>query len=361
MRRPAYDSPSVPILWDRIEFVAGVNEYVPVRPEAKAQILDLYAKNPVAAKESFGDEPFELKNILKYWVRAKNEDLHFIPTDTVYITLDKEAIKRSGMMIPEALKDSLPDKMAIPLKKRALYKSELMMLEMLANTNWERPIYMATTVGEDNHLGLGPFFLQEGLAYRITPFNYQQLGYPQSIREGYAIDTEKMYDNMMNKFKFGGIENPDVYLDETVSRMCYTHRRMFSQLITQLLKEGKNDKALKALDYCEQVIPNETVPHDFQSGSMTLAKGYMQLGETAKAEKILDAIANKSVEYITWYLSLNNSRLRENLEDCMYHLYLLDEVSKNLAAGQSKSGLAEHYSKKFDELYTLYKARVTEQ
>lgn len=361
MRRPAYDSPSVPINWERIEFVAGTNEYVPIRPEAKAQILDLYARNPEAAKESFGDEPFELKNILKYWVRTKNEDLHFIPTDTVYITLDKEAIKRSGMMIPEAFKDSIPDKMIIPLKKRALSKYELMMLEMLANTNWERPIYMATTVGEDNHLGLSPFFLQEGLAYRITPFNFQQLGYGQNVREGYAIDTEKMYDNMMNKFKFGGIENPGIYLDETITRMCYTHRRMFSQLVTQLLKEGKNDKALKALDYCEQVIPNETVPHDFQSGSMTLAKAYQQLGETAKAEKILDAIGNKSVEYITWYLSLDNSRLRENLDDCMYHFFLLDEVNKTLAAGQSKSGMAEHYSKKFDELYALYKTRVTEE
>lgn len=94
---------------------------------------------------------------------------------------------------------------------------------------------------------------------------------------------------------------------------------------------------------------------------MTLAKAYMQLGETAKAEKILDAIANKSVEYITWYLNLNDNRLRENLEECMYHLYLLDETNKSLATGQSKSGMAEHYSKKFNELYTLYKTRVTEE
>ena len=169
MKRPAYDSPSVPISWDRIEFVSGKNEYITVRPEAKQQILDIYKAHPEAARQQYGDDPFELKNILKYWVRSKDEDLHFIPTDTVHITLDKDAIRRSGMMIPEEYKDSLPDKMYIPLRKRTLYKSELMMLEMLAQTNWVRPLYVAITVGSDNHMGLDPFFVQEGLATASPP------------------------------------------------------------------------------------------------------------------------------------------------------------------------------------------------
>lgn len=166
-----------------------------------------------------------------------------IPTDSLVIKLDKEAIKRSGMLVP----DSIPDYMSISLKgKRVLYKSELMMLEMLANTNWERPMYMAITVGADNHLNLTNNFLQEGLAYRITPFDNAKLGR--------RIDSEKMYDNLMNKFKFGGIDNPDIYLDETVLRMCDTHRRLFVQLASQLIKEGKKDKALKVLDYCERLF-----------------------------------------------------------------------------------------------------------
>ena len=194
-----------------------------------------------------------MKNILKILGTLTKEGLQLIPTDSIVIKLDKEAVKRSGMMIPDSLHGEIPDYMSISLKgKRMLYKSELMMLEMLANTNWERPLYMAITVGSDNHLNLGNNFMQEGLAYRITPFN--------TTRLNARIDSEKMYDNLMNKFKFGGINNPDIYIDETVMRMCQTHRRMFIQLATQLIKEGKKDKALKALDYCSEVIPTTTVP-----------------------------------------------------------------------------------------------------
>lgn len=92
-----------------------------------------------------------------------------------------------------------------------------------------------------------------------------------------------MYDNLMNKFKFGGIDNPDIYIDETVMRMCQTHRRMFIQLATQLIKEGKKDKALKALDYCSEVIPSTTVPHDYiMSSSKEMADDYLALGEKRK-------------------------------------------------------------------------------
>ena len=252
MRRPAYDSPSVPINWERIDYVQGHNEAVYVRPEAMETINNFYKQNPEEAKKEFGDNPYELKNILKYWVRSPKEGLQMIPTDSIVIKLDKEAIKRSGMLTP----DSIPDYMHISLKgKRVLYKSELMMLEMLANTNWERPMYMAITVGPENQMNLTNNFLQEGLAYRITPFD--------NIKLGRRIDSEKMYNNLMTKFKFGGIDNPDIYLDETVLRMCDTHRRLFVQLASQLIKEGKKDKALKALDYCEKVIPSTTVRHDY--------------------------------------------------------------------------------------------------
>ena len=372
MKRPAYDSPSLPITWDRMEYVEGTNEYVPVRPEYKKSIDALYAEAEKQAlngntealinvKKEFGENPYELKNILKYWVRSKNQDLKVIPTDSIVMKVDKEAVRRSGMMIPG---DSIPDYMHISLKgKRALYKSELMMLEMLANTNWERPLYMAITVGSDNHLNLGNNFMQEGLAYRITPFNTTQLNA--------RIDSEKMYDNLMNKFNFGGINNPDIYIDETVMRMCQTHRRMFIQLATQLIKEGKKDKALKVLDYCSEVIPSTTVPHDYiMSSSKEMADDYLTLGEKEKGEAILNDLANKSVEYITWYLSLNDQRLQGSYEDCLRNFYILDEINKSLAranaAGgvqgegeqQNKSDMASHYAKKFEELYEVFNKRV---
>lgn len=165
MKRQAYDSPAVPIEWSRLEYVQGHNEGVAVRPEVMESINNFYKQNPEEAAKEFGDNPYELKNILKYWVRSPKEGLQLIPTDSIVIKLDKEAVKRSGMMIPDSLHGEIPDYMSISLKgKRMLYKSELMMLEMLANTNWERPLYMAITVGSDNHLNLGNNFMQEGLS-----------------------------------------------------------------------------------------------------------------------------------------------------------------------------------------------------
>ena len=364
MKRQAYDSPAVPINWSRLEYVQGHNEGVAVRPEVMESIDNFYKQNPEEAAKEFGDNPYELKNILKYWVRSPKEGLQMIPTDSIVIKLDKEAVKRSGMMIPDSLHGEIPDYMSISLKgKRMLYKSELMMLEMLANTNWERPLYMAITVGSDNHLNLGNNFMQEGLAYRITPFNTTKLNA--------RIDSEKMYDNLMNKFKFGGINDPDIYIDETVMRMCQTHRRMFIQLATQLIKEGKKDKALKALDYCSEVIPSTTVPHDYiMSSSKEMADNYLALGENEKGEAILNDLADKAVEYIAWYLSLDDQRLQGSYEDCLRNFYILDEINKSLARANAKGGIqgeqeqqqqsdmAAHYAKKFEELYEVFNKRV---
>jgi hypothetical protein len=360
MKRPAYDSPSLPITWDRVEYVEGTNEYISIRPEIKNQIDALYAQadsscNPeskIDVRKEFGDNPYELKNILKYWVRSDKEGLRVIPTDSIVVKIDKEAVKRSGMTIPEALGDSIPEYMHISLKgKRALYKSELMMLEMLANANWERPIYMAITVGGENRLNMDNHFVQEGLAYRFTPFDAQALGA--------TIDSEKMYDNLMNKFKFGGINKADIYIDENTMRMCYTHRRIFTQLITQLLKEGKKDKALKALEYCEKMIPASNVPYDYQNSAQSMAEAYYLLGQKAKGDKIMDALANKSMEYLIWYLSMSNQQLTISGQEFMYHIYLLDEEIKIMEKYKSKQ--ASHYAGKLEELYSMYASRTKAQ
>ena len=365
MTRPAYDSPALPITWDRTEYMEGQNEYVPIRPDFKKQIDKAYkaaeeevlnGKNPEALnniRAQFGDNPYELKNILKYWVRTKDGQA-VIPTDSIVVKIDKEAVRRSGMMIPEALGDSIPDYMHISLKdekgnpKRALYKSELMMLEMLANANWERPIYMAITVGTDNQLNMREHFIQEGLTYRFTPFDTEALGA--------TIDSEKMYDNLMNKFKFGGIDKPGIYIDENTMRMCYTHRRIFAQLITQLMKEGKKDKALAALEYAEKMIPAFNVPYDVQNGALEMAEAYYQLGNNTKADQIIDELANKSVEYLTWYLSLDDNHLLMSQREFIMHLSALDMEVKMMEKYKSK--LAGNYTPKVNELYNIYVGRM---
>jgi tetratricopeptide (TPR) repeat protein/MFS family permease len=351
MKRPAYNSPSLPITWKRAEYVEGTNEYVPVRPEIKKQIDALYSETNNSedknlARKQFGENPYELKNILKYWVRSDNPNLQVIPTDSIVIKVDKDAVRRSGMMLPG---DSIPDYMHISLKgKRALYKSELMMLEMLANCNWTRPIYIAITVGEENQLGMENHFIQEGLAKRFTPFDTQKLNM--------TVDTKRMYDNLMTKFKFGGINKPGIYIDENTMRMCYTHRNLFAKLAEELIRKGEKDKALKALDYCEKMIPAYNVPYNYYNGALSLADSYYKLGQVGHANKILRDIADNDLEYIKWYMSLSNSKLTAAYDDLTKHFALLNETLKVMK--DNKSPIAQHYSDQFNALYNLCTGRL---
>jgi len=322
MRRPAYKSPSVPISWERIEYCAGTNEYVRVEPDMKQAVIDLYNEEPDDARKRFGDDPFELKNILKYWVRSKEPDLHLIPTDTIYMTIDKDAVRRSGMLMAT---DSIPDRMVISLKgKSALYKGDLMILEMLAECNWERPIYVAVSVGDDNYINLGDNTITEGLVYRITPFTTSKGGQP--IDGVKNFDTEKTYDNVMHRFKYGGLDRKGIYLDETVMRMCYTHRRIMSKLAVELLVEHKDKQAEEVLRFTAKQIPTYNVAHNYSSGSMDMARAWAILGNKKEAMSILTALWDNSAQYMRWYLSLSGSRFDMSQNDCLMHFYVLQQV-----------------------------------
>lgn len=346
MKRPAYDSPSVPITWPRIDFCSGTNDYIEVRPAMKQQLLDFYREYPKEARAAFGDEPFEVKNIMKYWVRSKDNDTHVIPTDTLYITIDKEAVRRSGMMMAS---DTIPDRMVISLAgKRAIYKNDLMMLEMLAQCNWERPLYVATTVGSDNYMNLGDNFVQEGLAYRITPFNTKAPGAKN-------FDTEKVYNNVMNRFKWGGLDKPGLYIDETVMRMCYTHRHLLAQLAMQLIAEGQNAKAEKVLRKAEKVLPEYNVPYTFMSGAADMARAYALIGKKADAARILNKVWADAKSYADYYLQLTGSRFMMSQNDVLRQLYIMQNIADITQA--CDHSLADQRLKTVNALYAVYQAK----
>ncbi|BCS85879.1 membrane protein [Prevotella herbatica] len=351
MKRPAYKSTAVPISWPRIDFCSGTNEYVPIQADAKKQILEFYKQNPVQAKKQFGDNPFELKNIMKYWVRSKNPDMHFIPTDTVYVTINKEAVKKSGMMMAS---NKIPDKMVISLaKKDALYKGDLMMLEMISQCDWTRPIYVALTVGEDNYMNLGNNFVQEGLANRITPFTTTIDGKPAPGAKNF--DTEKTYNNLMNRYKFGGLETRGLYIDETVMRMCYTHRRLFAQLAKQLIIEKKNAKALKVLEKCEKVLPSYNIPNDYMSGSLDMAECYAMLGKKEKARKLFNDVWKNATQYMGWYLSLSSDHFSQSMNDCIRELTIMQQA--NEVANMIDPKLAKTTGKQFQYMFNMYRGK----
>ena len=346
MKRPAYDSPSVPITWPRIDFCSGTNDYIEVRPAMKQQLLDFYREYPKEARAAFGDEPFEVKNIMKCWVRSKDNDTHVIPTDTLYITIDKEAVRRSGMMMAS---DTIPDRMVISLAgKRAIYKNDMMMLEMLAQCNWERPLYVATTVGSDNYMNLGDNFVQEGLAYRITPFNTKAPGAKN-------FDTEKVYNNVMNRFKWGGLDKPGLYIDETVMRMCYTHRHLLAQLAMQLIAEGQNAKAEKVLRKAEKVLPEYNVPYTFMSGAADMARAYALIGKKADAARILNKVWADAKSYADYYLQLTGSRFMMSQNDVLRQLYIMQNIADITQA--CDHSLADQRLKTVNALYAVYQAK----
>ena len=346
MMRPAYNSPSVPITWSRLDFCSGTNEYVSVEPEAKKQILDFYKQDPENAKKQFGDEPFELKNILKNWVRSKNPDMHFIPTDTLYVTIDKEAVKKSGMMMAT---DSIPDKMVISLAgKSALYKGDLMMLEMLAQCNWTRPLYVALTVSEENYMNLGDNFVQEGLVNRITPFTTNKPGAKN-------FDTEKAYHNIMTRFKFGNLKQKGLYIDETTMRMCYTHRRLLGQTALQLIAEGKKQKAINILKKADVEIPTYNVPLDYLNGGIDMARGWLMTGQKAKGKEYVEAIWKNASQYLNYYLSLPNDLFLQAEHDCIRQIMIMQSICE--AAGMVSPQLEQKYEKQLNNLYRLYHGR----
>lgn len=357
---PLYDAPGLPITWSKDQYQEGKNEYVAIRPELKKQIEELYQKHPEEARDSFGNDPFEVKNILKYWALSEKQDFHVIPTDTISISIDKDAVLRSGIMLPDSirhlkgedLKNAIPDKIYISLKDmRILTKVDMLMLEMLANCNWERPLYMAISVGEVSKLKFDHYFVQEGLAFRFTPFDYKKWGNVKGDNN-YAIDVERLYENVMNRYKYGGLDTPGLYLDETTLRTCYYHRRLFAQLAKELIRQGDNTRARKVLAYAEQAVPAYNVPETYESGSFDIAKAYAALGEKTKAMPLLKYLTAESEDYINWAFSLGDNRISMVQRDCLYKFWQWNQYNELV-----KEIDKEEYrlsNQRFEEKYALF-------
>ncbi len=278
MVRPAYNSPSLPIAWKRAEYVDdGKHGYFPI-VDRKAE-LDAFKK-----AHPNGPDPYELTYIMDNYVRTKQ----IFPTDSVVVKVNKQNVINQGITVPAGME--IPDHISLSLKwaGRGMSRKQVMIYEMLARNNWKRPIYMSVTLGAENYAGLQDYFCLEGLAYRLTPFKLGQS----------RIDTDKMYTNLMKRFKYGNVAMPGIFLDETNLRMAQTHRRMFSILIERLLNEGKKDKALAALRMCEKVLPEATVPYEYSD--VDLATLWFRAGDKGKAAKVAKEVARQNWQYLNW-------------------------------------------------------------
>jgi len=307
MKRPYYNSPALPISWEYKDFMPGKNEVAWVENRLNA---------PLEVSKAFqflrSDDP-----------RTKRDGEGYLPSDQLYVLS--------------------PDSQQIMFKKaRRFTRSEMMVMEMLSTNEWQRPMYFAVTIGDDYHLGLNPYLELTGMAYRITP---------ERSKDGkIRVNTEVMYDNMLNKFKYGNINIPGIYIDENTMRMCRTHRMMFCQLAEALYDEGKYDKALNVLDFAEEMLPGFNVPYDYTSASM--ASLYYAMDEIEKANAIMIDVAENCQEYMEWGASLE-PQLRKSAQSTIGHYSaVLGFVLNNLQRFEQN----ELFDKYFD-IYSRYAAR----
>jgi tetratricopeptide (TPR) repeat protein len=213
--------------------------------------------------------------------------------------------------------------------KKGLYKSDMMMYEMLARNDWKRPFYMSVTLGQGNMAGLENYLVLEGLAYRLTPF---KVGFG-------TIDVDKMYNNLMNRFKYGNVAAEGIYLDETVRRMCNTHRHMFTQLAVALLEKGDKERALKVMQKCKEVLPQSNVPYEL--ADYGLIQLWSDLGQVDEASRIAMDIARQSKQYFTWADDLTSGHMANKSasvnREYRQHLACLRDI-KEMTESNGKNG-----------------------
>ena len=338
LRRPAYDSPGVPFNWNQEEYLSGTNDYVEVLPQAKEQLRDFYRQHPEAARRQFGERPFDVREVFDRWVRTSaDEDMHVIPTDTLYIKVDTAALARGGVKMPQG---ELPEAMAIPLTgHNALYKNELMLLELLSRCNWERPLYVCNSVGSSDYLNLDNHLICEGLAERFVPWETKD-----------DIDTERTYRNVMTRFRFTGIDREGLYLDQTNLSMCWRYRRLFARLALALIDEGENERALEVLRKADKVLPLSNVPRDINAGDADMARAYWKLGCRQEAEAIVNVLWRKSRQMLEFHASQSGRLASESaLATDFWRMKYVAEVAATLD---------ETYGKPFVEELERYYERL---
>ena len=329
MRRQAWDSPGLPITWNRYEYVDNKgHDIFNVAPERKAELDTLKKRNPEV-------NPYELSYLIDNYVRTQG----MLPTDSFVVKVNKENCLAQGMKVPAGFED-FPEYMEVSIKgKSDIYKSEMMIYEMLARNDWKRPMYMSVTLGQSNYARLENYCILEGLAYRLTPFNFGRMG---------TIDADVMYDNMMNRFAYGNVNKEGIYLDETVMRMCYTHRRMLLMLADQLIRENKIDKATKVLELQKEKFPASTVP--YEQDDYDIANIWMQVGNEKEANAVSHEVASIAMSNLRWLSSLGTTRVNSYPTACYKAARALFASLSMLAQNEDLTPEEEAFFEQADQL-----------
>lgn len=341
MRRKAYDSDPIPLTLKEEQYRQGTRDYVPVY------------YNPNIIKDS--TKYYSIKQLMEFVASEESQakiqtqggmELSYLPTGKVLIPVDSATVVNNGTvpkgMEGQILKDGMPWK----ISKQYIMKNDLMIMDIIATNNWKRPIYFAVTVGDDAYMNLEPYFQLEGLAYRLVPMRMQT----NDGQTGKA-NTDIMYNNMMNKFKWGGMSTEGVYMDENNLRMTMNLRNNFARLAEALLAEGKTEQAKKALELCMKEMPRKNIPYNYFM--LPVAEVYYKLGMNNEANELMKAIANIYEEDLKYYFRFKG-KLAENIDSEKQQAMAVMQRIGQVARMNKQETLAKDFDERFKKLSAGY-------
>lgn len=341
LKRPAYDSKPVEFSMTPDKYRQGTRDYV------------VYYENPELERR-YGinkNEHYPLKNIIAFInddadpmgsVQTQGgEALRYFPTKKFSIIVDKNLCLKNGVV---KAKDApfMVDTMKWEIGNGTLMKADLILLDIISSNLHTRPIYWAITTGSDVYLNLQPYFQLEGLTYRLVPI------VNNINRDGTTgrINSDILYTNLMEKFKFGNMAESNTYLDETILRQTKNFRNIYYRLAEQLVMEGKNDSAVKAIDYCLKVMPNEKVPYDVFV--VRLVEGYFMAGANDKAITLAKKLMDIHEERTKYFMGFKAKRnlVRTDMEENVQIMNYIQQVTK----GYRQDALADEFMKRISAL-----------
>ncbi len=252
------------------------------------------------------------------------EKLDYFPTNYFKIKVDKQKVLANGT-VPAKDSAKIVDEIAWKVPNRYIYKNMLMTLDLIGNNNWERPVYFAVSVGSENYTGLDDYLRLDGFAYRLVPIKSNSKEYGETG----SINTDTLYNRLMERYTWGNMNSPDFYMDEQNRRTLriINPRDIFNRLASQLIAEGKQDSAQAVLNRLSEILPDWQLPYDYYM--VPVMENYYKIGDTAQADSIAQILNNRLTQWTTYYnsLSTNNSD-NVNVDKIVTVLKLYDVVQK---------------------------------
>ena len=292
MKRASYDAAPIPSSLEHDDYRAGTRDYTPINERFKDYVEVKDVVNFINSKSA------------KAKINTSAGLRSYCPTKKLKLSVNKENVKT---FIPTEYHDKILDEIKFKLKGNGLYKNKLMVMDILANFNWERPIYFAITVGRDNFMGLEKYFQLEGLAYRLVPYVAKSPDGQTGI-----VHTEKMHERLVKNFEWGGFNNSDLYFDETNTRMVMNFRNNYSRLAEALFRKGDTARAIETLDKCMEEFPRDVV--NLSYFALPIIDIYYKLGEDDKAKKILAVMIDDYLTEIKYLKEFEvGSGLKQNI------------------------------------------------